>query len=84
MTFKQGESCLDEVTIKILTERDEDDPSDYQIRLEISHDNSQDKEVLLFPEGIQLQDLDIQARLEIYFDNHWDSGISYNRLYGNK
>lgn len=81
MAFKKGETCLDEVTIKIFTEYDEDDASISQIRVEITHDGMQDKETFIFPDMTQIQELDLDTKIQEYYDNHWDGGASWMKEY---
>lgn len=81
MAFKKGETCLDEVTIKILTEYDEDDTSISQIKVEITHDCMQDKETFIFPDMTQIQELDLDTKIQEYYDNHWDGGSSWMKEY---
>lgn len=82
MAFVKGNTCLDDVMIRIITEYDEENPDIRQIRLEISHENFEDTEIFIFPDGTQIKELDLDAKIQEYWENHWDGGASWQREFG--
>ena len=84
MAFVNGETCLDEVVIKIITQYDEYNIEETQIKVEISHDNGQDKELHIFSNDPQLCELDLDKLVQEYYENHWDGGSSWMQKYGDK